>query len=129
MRRFAKFVAGVLVALSALPALATAPCRQAMHSMKCCSSTCPMTAQGSGVKIAGSKGPEITSPACCSPSSQRAIAFADQRMAESGIDLALLHSQPTDPYAVAAERPAVKRPRQVRSLGRPSRTALCTFLI
>lgn len=129
MSRFAKFVAGLLVVFSAMPTLAVAPCRQAMHSMKCCSSNCPMTAQASGAEIASSKGPEIAAPACCSPSSQKAIALTDQKMAESGTDLAVLHSQSTALYVVVGAGPAPTHSREGRPLERPSRTALCSFLI
>lgn len=129
MMRFAKFVAGLLVALTAMPVLAAAPCHQAMHSMKCCSSECPMMANASGAKFSTRTGPELTNPVCCSPSSRRALPSAEQRTTESRTDLATLHSQVRDVIIIVAEQHEVKLLHEGPLLFRPSRIALCTFLI
>ncbi len=129
MRRIAKFVAGMLVALTAMPVLAVAPCQQTMHSMKCCRTECPMITKASSTKVASGTGPEITRSVCCSPSSQRAIPFTEQKATESRTDLAILHSQATDVVIAVAERHELKSPHERPPVFGPSRTALCTFLI
>lgn len=128
MRQIAKFVAGFLVVLMAMPALAVVPCREAMHSVTCCSSGCPMTATDSGARIASS-GPGVTMPVCCSPSSQRAMAFIDQRTTDNRIEPVALHSRAVAPYIVVAENHEQLHRREGQALDRPSRIVLCTFLI
>lgn len=129
MRRVAKFVAGMLVALTAMPVLAVAPCQQAIHSMKCCRTECPMTTKAPGAKVTSTTSPEITKSVCCSPSSQRAIPFTEQRATENRTDVAMLHSQATNVVIAVAERHELKSPHERPPVFGPSRTSLCTFLI
>jgi hypothetical protein len=130
MRRFAKFVAGLLVVLAAIPALAVvAPCHHAMHSMKCCSSERPIMAKTTGAKVAGRTGPEINGPVCCSPSSRTATPLIEQRATKSGTDLATLHRHVTDVSICVTDMRTLTVLRESPPRFRPSRTALCTFLI
>lgn len=129
MRQFAKFVAGLLVVLTAIPALAVAPCPKAMHSMKRCGSECSMMAKPTAAKFSARTGPEFTGPACCSPSSHKATSFVEQRATESGTDLAILHGQAAGTVVDAAGSRELTAPHASPLLFRPSRTTLCTFLI
>lgn len=128
MRKFAKFVAGILVVLMVPPALALTSCRRTLQSMKCCSSYCPMLATDSGVRTASS-GLGVTKAVCCSPSSQRALNFIDQRRTDNRIELVALHSRAVTPYFIVAEKHEQLHPREGQALDRPSRIILCTFLI
>lgn len=129
MRRFAKFVAGLLVALTAMPVLALTPCRQTMHSMKCCTSECPMMATSAVAKVATRTGTEITTPVCCGTTSHRAIPLNDQRTIESRSDLVAMHSQPDIGFVVPAANRESKPQRTGPPFSLPSREGLCTFLI
>lgn len=129
MRRFAKLVAGLLVALTAMPVLALTPCRQTMHSMKCCPSECPMMATSKVAKVAPRKGAEITTPVCCGTTSHRAIPLNDQRTTESRSDLVAVHSLP-DAAFVGPEASRESMPQRTGApFSPPSREVLCTFLI
>ncbi len=129
MRRLAKFVAVLLVALSAMPALAVAPCRQAMHSMKCCSSDCPMMAQPTGATLAGRTGTELTGPVCSGPSSHQATSLAVQTMTENGWELVVFHDHSAGSLIPVAEtRVLLATPKDPPRCS-ARRTALCSFLI
>ena len=129
MRRFAKFVAGLLVALTAMPVLALTPCRQTMHSMKCCTSECPMMTTSTVTKVAARTGTEITIPVCCGTTSHRAIALTDQRTTESRSDLVAAHSQSDTGFVASAESRESMPQRTGPPFSLPSRAVLCTFLI
>ena len=129
MRRFAKFVAVLLVMLSAMPALAVAPCRQAMHSMKCCSSDCPMMAKPTGATLAGGTGLEITRPLCSGPSSQQATSLATQTMTENSWELVVFHNHSAGSLIPVAETRVLLATPKDPPLCPVSRTALCSFLI
>ncbi len=129
MKRFAQFVAGMLVALTAMPVLAVAPCHQAQHFMKCCGPACAMMAKTTGAKVAGKTAPEMTRPVCCSSSSQRAIPVAEQRTTESRIDLVIPDTQVAGVLIVVAEPHDLVPLHEGPPVLRPSRIALCTFLI
>lgn len=129
MRRFAKFVAGLLVALTAMPVLALTPCRQTMHSMKCCTSECPMMATSAVAKVAARTGTEITTPVCCGTTSHRAIPLNDQRTTESRSDLVAMHSQPDIGFVVPAANRESMPQRTGPPFSLPFREGLCTFLI
>ena len=129
MRRFAKFVAGLLVALTAMPVLALTPCRQTMHSMKCCPSECPMMATSTVAKVATRTGAEITTPVCCGTTSHRAIPLNDQRTTESRSDLMALHSLPDTGFVAPAKSRESMPQHSGPPFSVPSRAALCTFLI
>lgn len=128
MRQFAKFVAGLFVVVMAIPALAVVPCRDAMHSVTCCSSDCPMMATDSGARIASS-GPGVTMPVCCNPSSQRAMAFIDQRTTDNPIEQVVLHNRAASPHVVVFVKNERLHRREGQALNRLSRIVLCTFLI
>ncbi len=129
MRRFAKFVAVLLVVLSAMSALAVAPCRQAMHSMKCCSSDCPMMAKSTSAKLAAKTGPEITRPLCGGPSSQQATSLAVQTMTENSWELVVFHNHSAGSLIPVAEARVLLATPKDPPLCPASRTALCSFLI
>lgn len=129
MKRFAQFVAGILVTLMAMPALAVAPCHQAQHVMKCCGPECAMMTKATSAKVAGTTAPEMTKPICCSSSSQRAIPVAEQTTTESRIDLVIPHSPVADVVFAVAERRELTPLHNGPDLFRPSRTVLCSFLI
>lgn len=128
MRRFAKFVAALLVALTAMPVLAVAPCRQAIHSMKCCSSECPMMATPAGAKLATRTEPEITRPAYCT-TSHRTIPFAVQTVTENRSNIAALHSQSLNVFIVVKENRGLMPLPKGPPFSLSSRASLCTFLI
>jgi hypothetical protein len=129
MRQFAKFVAGLLVALMAMPVLALTPCHQTMHSMKCCTSECPMMATSRVAKVSARTGAEIHTPFCYGTTYHRAIPLNDQRTTESRSDLVAVHSQPDTGFVA----PAASRESTPQHTGppfsMPSRAALCTLLI
>lgn len=129
MRRFVQFVAGMLVALMAIPLSAAAPCQQATHPMKCCQAGCLMMTKTLGAKVTRGTNPEMTRSACCSLSSRRAIPVAEQRTTENRTDLAMLHSQTLDAFIVVVEQRELKSLHEGPPAFRPSRTVLCTFLI
>lgn len=129
MRLFAKFVAILLVALTTMPALAVAPCRGAMHSMKCCSSECPMMAKSMGAKLAGRTGPEITRPLCSGPSSHQATSLAVQKMTENSWELVMFHNHSTGSLIPVADTRGLLATPKDPLLCPASRTALCSFLI
>ena len=129
MRRFAKFVAVLLVVLSAMPALAVAPCRQAMHSMKCCSSDCPMMAKSTSAKLAAKTGPEITRPLCSGPSSHQATSLAVQKTTENSWELVVFHNHSASALILVAETRGLLATPKDSLLRPPSRATLCTFLI
>jgi hypothetical protein len=146
MGRLAKFVAALLVVLTAMPALAgVVLCPQAMHSMKCCSSECPMMAKTTGAKVAGRTGPEINGPVCyssasrietslngpvcCSPASRTATPLVEQRATKRGTHLATLHRYVTDVGIRVTDMRTLTVLRESPPRFRPSRTALCSFLI
>ena len=129
MRRFAKFVAILLVALTTLPALAVAPCRGAMHSMKCCSYDCPMMAKSTSAKLAGRTGPEISRPICSGPSSHQVTSLAVQKMTENGWELVVFHNHSAGSLIPVAKMRVLLATPKDPPLCPASRTALCSFLI
>ncbi len=129
MRRFAKFVAVLLVVLTAMPALAIAPCGQAMHSMKCCGSDCPMMAKSTSTKLTGRTGPEITRPLCSGPSSHQATLLAVQKTTESSGELTVFHNSSAGSFIPVAETRGLLATPKDPPLCPASRTALCSFLI
>lgn len=127
MKTFARLVAGMLMVLTALPALAAAPCRQATHSMKCCSFRCPMMENTSVGGNAACKGSEMSALPCCR-SARRNVLLNDSWRTEIGSDFVSFHNQPAALTTSFAEHEP-SHPRESQTVRRPSSKTLCTFLI
>ncbi len=131
MKYFAKFVTGILlIALSAIPMLATDICRPSEHSKTCCGGVaCPMMAKMGHNKAADHTGTKSAPSSCCEMTTYSLVAVTPENAPERPLSLAILH-----------ERHAAFFPPFVRTwnhgltylgLRSPQRSqaALCTFLI
>lgn len=130
MRQIAKFVAGLLVVLIAMPVLAMTPCHRTVRSIKCCVSECPrMMSKSAEVTAILHSGPGFSRPACCSVSSRYAAPLAVRVTTDRRSDLEIPHNLPAVVFLEAEHSFGLPSLHKGPPLLPASRAVLCSFLI
>jgi hypothetical protein len=88
-----------------------------------------MMAETSGANVTVRTGPQIAGPVCCSPSSQTTTPLIEQKTTESCTVLAALQRHGTDAIIRVLDMSRLTVLHEGQYRFRPSRAALCTFLL